>query len=54
MLPDDGPIGIETCKSEIQIVEFYVLINSAFVGKVILYLSKYTVKQQLKLLVLFT
>ena len=39
MLPDDGPCGTETCRSninryfKIQIVTFYVLINSAFVGK---------------------
>jgi hypothetical protein len=33
----------------IQIVAFYVLINSAFVGKIFLYLSKWTLKQQLKL-----
>ena len=39
MLPDDGPRGTETCGShikryfKIQIVTFYVLINSAFVGK---------------------
>ena len=39
VLPDDGPRGTETCRShikryfKIQIVTFYVLINSAFVGK---------------------
>jgi hypothetical protein len=48
MLPDDGPRGTETCRSQIKIVAFYVLINSAFVGKIILYSSKCTVKQQLK------
>jgi hypothetical protein len=41
----EGPkhVGVE------QIVALYVLINSSFVGKIILYLSKCTVKQQLKL-----
>ena len=39
MLRDDGPCGTETRRShikrffKIQIVTFYVLINSAFVGK---------------------
>ena len=39
MLPDDGSWGTKTCRShikryfKIQIATFYVLINSAFVGK---------------------
>ena len=35
------------------IVTFYVLIKGAFVGRIILYLSKCTVKQQLKFVIIF-
>ena len=53
MLPDDGrkgPKHVGAIKEKILniIVAFYILIKGAFFGRIILYLSKCTVKPQLK------